>query len=93
MFIGALVYIIVFVSYRTRGVLSKLTDRVMGKDTEQTGHIDIIRPDGSRETVNSSNHNCLFHAVIQATSNDPNDVVKQKAVELRNKISDEVSNY
>ncbi|XP_053537160.1 uncharacterized protein LOC108267106 isoform X3 [Ictalurus punctatus] len=76
----------------TRGVLSKLTDWVMGKDTEQTGHIDIIRPDGSRETVNSSNHNCLFHAVIQATSNDPNDVVKQKAVELRNKISDEDNN-
>ncbi|XP_053485948.1 uncharacterized protein LOC128610571 isoform X2 [Ictalurus furcatus] len=77
-------------SPETRGVLSKLTDRVMGKDTEQTGHIDIIRPDGSRETVNSSNHNCLFHAVVQATSNDPNDVVKQKAVELRNKISDEI---
>ncbi|MCJ8731143.1 hypothetical protein PDJAM_G00195850 [Pangasius djambal] len=56
----------------------------------QSGHIDIIRPDGSRETVDSSNQNCLFHAVIQATTNDPNDVVQQKAVELRRKVSEEI---
>ncbi|MCI4376966.1 hypothetical protein PGIGA_G00197800 [Pangasianodon gigas] len=76
-----------------RGIWSKLKDRVTGKDTPRSGHIDIIRPDGSRETVDSSNQNCLFHAVIQATTNDPNDVLQQKATELRSKVSEEVSNY
>ncbi|KAK3546562.1 hypothetical protein QTP70_028510 [Hemibagrus guttatus] len=71
-------------------LLSKLTDRVMGKDAPQSGHIDIIRPDGSKETVNSSNENCLFHAVIQATAKDPNVDIKQKAVELRLKVSEEI---
>ncbi|GAA6081740.1 uncharacterized protein LOC113657104 isoform X1 [Tachysurus ichikawai] len=73
-----------------RGIWSKLTQRVMGKDTPVSGHIDIIRPDGSREIVNSTNQNCLFHAVIQATTKDPNDVVQQKAIELRNKVSQEI---
>lgn len=65
----------------------------MGKDTPHTGHIDIMCPDGSLKTVNSSNQNCLFHAIVQATTNEPNIVVQQKAVELRNKVSEEVSNY
>lgn len=65
----------------------------MGKDPRQSGHIDIIRPDGSRETVNSSNQSCLFHAVIQATTNDPKDVIQQKATELRCKVSQEVRDY
>ncbi|XP_060731382.1 uncharacterized protein LOC132849163 isoform X2 [Tachysurus vachellii] len=73
----------------TRGTWSKLTQRAMGKDTPVSGHIDIIRPDGSREIVNSTNQNCLFHAVIQATTKDPNDVVQQKATELRSKVSQE----
>ncbi|KAF5896085.1 Protein translocase subunit SecA, partial [Clarias magur] len=76
-------------SPETSGMLNKLKDRVMGKDTPQTGHIDIIRPDGSVERVNSANENCLFHAVIQATTNESNDVLKRKAVELRNKVSQE----
>ncbi|KAK3546545.1 hypothetical protein QTP70_026927 [Hemibagrus guttatus] len=71
-------------------IWSKLKDMVVGKDTPQSGHIDIIRPDGSRETVNSSNQNCLFHAIIQSTTNDPNDVVQQKATELRSKVSQEI---
>ncbi|KAF5896891.1 uncharacterized protein DAT39_013401, partial [Clarias magur] len=74
----------------TKGIWSKLTDRYMGKDTSQTGHIDIIRPDGSVERVNSSNQNCLFHAVIQATANNANDDVQQKATELRRKVSEEI---
>ncbi|KAK2859991.1 hypothetical protein Q7C36_004157 [Tachysurus vachellii] len=73
-----------------RGIWSKLSERAMGKDTPVSGHIDIIRPDGSREIVNSTNQNCLFHAVIQATTKDPNDVVQQKAIELRRKISQEI---
>ncbi|GAA6088176.1 uncharacterized protein LOC113635008 isoform X1 [Tachysurus ichikawai] len=73
-----------------RGMRSKLTDRVMGKDTPQSGHISIIHPDGSRETVNSSNQNCLYHAVIQATTNDPKVDFNQKAVELRRKVQHEV---
>ncbi|XP_060731334.1 uncharacterized protein LOC132849138 isoform X1 [Tachysurus vachellii] len=74
----------------TRGMWSKLTQWAMGKDTPVSGHIDIIRPDGSREKVNSTNQNCLFHAVIQATTKDPNDVVQQKAIELRSKVSQEI---
>lgn len=76
--------------YREKGTLSKIKGRIIGKDTPWTGHIDIIRPDGSVETVNSSNQNCLFHAVIQATTNDPSDV-QGKAVDLRSKVSEEVS--
>ncbi|GAA6109013.1 uncharacterized protein LOC113663549 isoform X1, partial [Tachysurus ichikawai] len=71
------------------GMWSKLTDRVMGKDTPQSDHISIIHPDGSRETVNSSNQNCLYHAVIQATTNDPKVDFNQKAVELRHKVQHE----
>ncbi|XP_058250657.1 uncharacterized protein LOC131355984 isoform X1 [Hemibagrus wyckioides] len=74
----------------TRGIWSKLKEMAMGKDTAQSGHIDIIRSDGSRETVNSSNQSCLFHAVIQATANDPNDDLQQKAIELRSKVSQEI---
>ncbi|GAA6096062.1 uncharacterized protein LOC113635008 isoform X4 [Tachysurus ichikawai] len=73
----------------TRGIWSKLTQRVMGKDAPVSGHIDIILPDGSLEIVNSTNQNCRFHAVIQATTKDPNDVVQQKAIELRSKVSQE----
>ncbi|KAI5104597.1 hypothetical protein C0J45_6223 [Silurus meridionalis] len=72
------------------GIFNKLKDRMMGKDTAQSGHIDIIHPDGSRETVNSSNQNCLFHAVIQATAHVPKDDIEQKAVELRRKVSEEI---
>ncbi|MCJ8731135.1 hypothetical protein PDJAM_G00195870 [Pangasius djambal] len=72
------------------GILNKLKRSIKAEDIPQSGHIDIIRPDGSRETVKSSNQNCLFHAVIQATTNDPNNVVLQKAKELRRKVSDEI---
>ncbi|XP_058249913.1 uncharacterized protein LOC131355569 [Hemibagrus wyckioides] len=67
------------------GLWSKLKDQVMAKDTPQSGHIDSIRPDGSQEIVN-----CLFHAVVQATTNDPNVDLKQKAVELRHKVSEKI---
>ncbi|XP_053365131.1 uncharacterized protein LOC128535075 [Clarias gariepinus] len=73
-----------------RGTWDKVKDRIMGKDTPHTGHIDIMCPDGSLKTVNSSNQNCLFHAIVQATTNEPNIVVQQKAVELRNKVSEEI---
>ncbi|KAB5578948.1 hypothetical protein PHYPO_G00188350 [Pangasianodon hypophthalmus] len=72
------------------GILNKLKRNIKAEDIPQSGHIDIIRPDGSRETVKSSNQNCLFHAVIQATTNDPNNVILQKAKELRRKVSDEI---
>lgn len=81
-----------FVFYRERGLWSSLVDRFMGKDMPHSGHFDIVRPDGSQETVNSSNQNCLYHAVIQATTNDPHHVIQQKASELRSKVSQEVSN-
>ncbi|XP_053485952.1 uncharacterized protein LOC128610573 [Ictalurus furcatus] len=72
------------------GILNKLKRSIKAEDFPQSGHVDIIRPNGSRETVKSSNHDCLFHAVIQATTNNPNNVVLQKAKDLRRKVSEEI---
>ncbi|KAM9500521.1 uncharacterized protein Hap1MRO34_003807 [Clarias gariepinus] len=73
-----------------QGILTKLKRNLMAEDVPHSGHIDIIHPNGSRETVKSLNQNCLFHAVIQATTNNPKDDVLEKAKELRRKVSDEI---
>lgn len=83
-------FVLCIVSYRARGRLSKLKHRVLGKYTPQSGYIVIIHLDGSWKTVKSSNQNCLFHAVIQATTNDG---AKQKAVEPFSKVGEKVSHY
>ncbi|XP_060772412.1 uncharacterized protein LOC132883159 isoform X2 [Neoarius graeffei] len=72
------------------GILTKLKRNIKAENILQSGRIDIIRSDGSRETVKSSNQNCLFHALIQATTNNPNSVVLEKAKELRRKVGEEI---
>ncbi|XP_072544781.1 uncharacterized protein [Salminus brasiliensis] len=74
----------------TEGFLNKLKGRLIGKTIPHSGHFDIIRPDGSREMVHSESQDCLFHAVIQATTNGDPDFVKQKATELRSKVGEEI---
>ncbi|KAL6491312.1 hypothetical protein MHYP_G00016570 [Metynnis hypsauchen] len=73
-----------------RGKWEKFKSRIKGEMTQQSGHFDIVHPDGSTQAVNSENQNCLFHAVIQATTKAPDHVVKDKAKELRNKVSEEI---
>ncbi|KAL6491308.1 hypothetical protein MHYP_G00016530 [Metynnis hypsauchen] len=73
-----------------RGIWEKFKSRIMGEMTQQSGHFDIVHPDGSTQAVNSENENCLFHAVIQATTKAPDHVVKDKAKELRHKVSEEI---
>ncbi|XP_036452822.1 uncharacterized protein LOC118826037 [Colossoma macropomum] len=75
---------------RERGIWDKVTSRIKGETTPQRGHFDIARPDGSTQAVNSENQNCLFHAVIQATTKAPDHVVKEKAKELRSRVSEEI---
>ncbi|KAK3546548.1 hypothetical protein QTP70_026928, partial [Hemibagrus guttatus] len=72
-------------SQGNEGMLNKRKGYINVEDVPQSSHTDIVRPDGSRETVN-----CLFHAVIQATTDAPSNVVQQKVKELRRKVSEEV---
>ncbi|KAL6491314.1 hypothetical protein MHYP_G00016590 [Metynnis hypsauchen] len=72
------------------GMWEKFKSRINGEMTQQSGHFDIVHPDGSTQAVNSENQNCLFHAVIQATTKAPDHVVKDKAKELRHKVSEEI---
>lgn len=87
--VNAFLYVTAF--YRNEGILTKLKRNIKAENILQSGRIDIIRSDGSRETVKSSNQNCLFHALIQATTNNPNSVVLEKAKELRRKVGEEVT--
>ncbi|XP_037402060.1 uncharacterized protein LOC119265435 [Pygocentrus nattereri] len=73
-----------------RGKWEKFKSRIKGEMTPHSGHFDIVRSDASTLAVNSENQNCLFHAVIQATTNAPDHVVKEKAQELRSKVSKEI---
>ncbi|KAM4546600.1 uncharacterized protein V3H82_020357 [Fundulus diaphanus] len=64
-----------------------ITERLAGKTRPYGGHFEILRPDGSVTPVNSEGQNCLYHAVVQATSTSPADV-KQKALNLRYQVKD-----
>ncbi|XP_035998571.1 uncharacterized protein LOC118564488 isoform X2 [Fundulus heteroclitus] len=64
-----------------------ITERLAGKTRPYAGHFEILRPDGSVTPVNSEGQNCLYHAVVQATSTSPADV-EQKALNLRNQVKD-----
>ncbi|KAL7880873.1 hypothetical protein SRHO_G00031270 [Serrasalmus rhombeus] len=77
-------------SSKKEGMLSRFKSRIMGQTTPHSGHFDTVRSDGSTQAVNSENQNCLFHAVIQATTNAPDDVVQEKAKELRIRVSKEI---
>ncbi|KAL6491307.1 hypothetical protein MHYP_G00016520 [Metynnis hypsauchen] len=80
-------------SSKKGGILSRLKSRLMGQTTPHSGHFDIVRSDGSTQAVNSENQNCLFHAVIQATTKAPDHVVKEKAKELRSKVIEEICSH
>ncbi|KAF7706856.1 hypothetical protein HF521_020110 [Silurus meridionalis] len=72
------------------GMFNILKNIIKSEDIQLSSNNDNIHPDGSRETAKSSKQNCLFHAVIQATTNGPGHVVLQKAQELRRKVSEEI---
>ncbi|KAL7875433.1 hypothetical protein AOLI_G00103960 [Acnodon oligacanthus] len=73
-----------------RGIWEKFKSILMGETTPQRGHFDIVHSDGALQAVNSENQNCLFHAVIQATTKAPDHVVKEKANKLRIRVSEEI---
>lgn len=64
--------------------------RLAGETRPYGGHFEILRPDGSVVPVNSAGQNCLYHAVVQATSDNPGDL-RQEAANLRNKVKESVS--
>ncbi|XP_062850629.1 uncharacterized protein LOC134312545 [Trichomycterus rosablanca] len=70
------------------GNLAKLKRWMLGEDLLHDGHIDILHPDGSREAV-KTNPKCLFHAIVEATTNNPDDV-QQKALKLRKSVGEEI---
>ncbi|KAG7330659.1 hypothetical protein KOW79_006881 [Hemibagrus wyckioides] len=70
-------------SQGNEGMLNKQTGYINVEDVPQSDHTDIVLPDGSRQT-------CLFHALIQAKTHAPSNVMKQKVKELRRKVSEEV---
>ena len=49
-----------------------------------------MQDDGKIIAVNSDNQNCLYHAIAQATGNKTDDP-KEEAVNLRDKVKNEVS--
>lgn len=69
--------------YRNEGMLNKQKGYVNVEDVPQSNYTDIVLPDGSRQT-------CLFHALIQAKTQAPSNVVKQKVTDLRRKVTEEV---
>lgn len=77
-----------FVSCSNTGTLSKLKNWIISEDVLHHGHIAIVHPDGSREAV-KTNPQCLFHAIIEATTTNLN-VVQEKALQLRKNVSKEV---
>ncbi|XP_015252433.1 PREDICTED: uncharacterized protein LOC107099019 isoform X1 [Cyprinodon variegatus] len=64
-----------------------LMKRLAGETRPYGGHFEILRPDGSVVPVNSAGQNCLYHAVVQATSDNPGDL-RQEAANLRNKVKE-----
>ncbi|XP_023136771.2 uncharacterized protein LOC111575722 isoform X2 [Amphiprion ocellaris] len=71
-------------SQRSEGFFSEMTKRIRGEQSPSTGHFEIVRPDGSVEPVYSEGHNCLYHAVAQATSTNPN--TREEAAILRHQV-------
>ncbi|MEQ2313255.1 hypothetical protein AMECASPLE_039856, partial [Ameca splendens] len=66
-------------------ILRTVTERLAGETRPYSGHFEILRSDGSVIPVNSEGQNCLYHAVVQATSQSPADL-KQRAEKLRNEV-------
>ncbi|XP_054902598.1 uncharacterized protein LOC129370558 [Poeciliopsis prolifica] len=60
-------------------------ERLTGETRPYSGHFDIVKQDGAVIPVNSSDMNCFYHAVVQATSCSTVDH-QQRAVQLRNEV-------
>ncbi|XP_034149234.1 uncharacterized protein LOC117594730 [Esox lucius] len=71
-------------------LLSKWKDQILGVGTSHTGHYTVLHPDGRECPVVSDGQNCLYHAVIQATSGDNQHDIKEKAVILRNNVKRQI---
>ncbi|XP_029564674.1 uncharacterized protein LOC115159261 isoform X2 [Salmo trutta] len=76
-------------THSEKGILSKAKDRIQGVESPYSGHFDIIQ-DGKVIPVRSENKNCLYHALVQATSNRSEDEIKNQAVNLRNNVKDQI---
>ncbi|XP_045074124.1 uncharacterized protein LOC121583538 [Coregonus clupeaformis] len=76
-------------THSEKGILSKAKDRIQGVESPYSGHFDIIQ-DGKVIPVRSENQNCLYHALVQATSNRSEDEIKSQAVNLRNNVKDQI---
>ncbi|XP_030639970.1 uncharacterized protein LOC115820499 [Chanos chanos] len=77
------------VTTQKKGIYSWIKKRVLGEREPYLGHFDIIQANGKVIQVKSDKQNCLYHAIVLATSNNPEDV-KQEAVRLREKVKNEV---
>ncbi|XP_041864820.1 uncharacterized protein LOC121654659 isoform X2 [Melanotaenia boesemani] len=71
------------------GFLSKASKVIRGEQKSYTGHFELLRPDGSVVPVHSEGQNCLYHAVVQASSKNKADL-KQEAASLRNQVKDSI---
>ncbi|XP_041833186.1 uncharacterized protein LOC121634547 [Melanotaenia boesemani] len=71
------------------GFLSKADKRIRGEQKPYTGHFELLSPDGSVVPVYSEGQNCLYHAVVQATSRNTADL-KEHAASLRNQVNNSI---
>ncbi|XP_029518290.2 uncharacterized protein LOC115130877 isoform X1 [Oncorhynchus nerka] len=72
------------------GLLSHIQDRIQGVQTAYSGHFTIVQPDGCETRVMSEGQNCMYHALIQATSRSQEQDIKEQARILRKKVQSEV---
>ncbi|XP_028848110.1 uncharacterized protein LOC114797369 [Denticeps clupeoides] len=71
-------------------VLTVLSKRIRGEENPYTGHFDILRPDGRVVRVDSKGQNCLYHAIVQATSRGQTQDLHEEARRLRTHVKNEV---
>ncbi|XP_064201509.1 uncharacterized protein LOC135260227 isoform X1 [Anguilla rostrata] len=78
-------------SERHRGFFRRMEDRVQGVQRPHEGHYSIIHPDGSEIPVISNGQDCLYHAVIQATTTGQEQDIQQRAALLRYRVQSELN--
>ncbi|KAJ8253688.1 hypothetical protein COCON_G00203000, partial [Conger conger] len=74
-----------------RGFFQRMTDRARGVQSPHVGHYTIIHPDGYEIPVFSDGQNCLYHAVIQATTTGQEQDIRQQSELLRNAVQRELN--
>ncbi|KAJ8253689.1 hypothetical protein COCON_G00203010 [Conger conger] len=73
------------------GFFKRMTDRARGVQSPLVGHYTIIHPDGYAIPVFSDGQNCLYHAVIQATTTGREQDIRQQSELLRNAVQRELN--